>query len=81
MPQDDPDYTEADATRLTLEHDKLVASRPTWRMAPQGFTTNDFALAMQPEGDGYMLDIRIGLERRRVHFDPGGRMTRVRILT
>lgn len=53
-------------------------SKPPWRMAPQGFRFADVELTTEPHGDGYVMEIRINWERRRVFFDAAGRVTHVR---
>jgi hypothetical protein len=50
-------------------------------MAQQGMSSDSFELHTTAWGsDGYVMEIRICGERRRVFFDAAGRVTHVRVV-
>jgi uncharacterized glyoxalase superfamily protein PhnB len=79
MPQDDPDYSDADAARLVVEMDKAAdTTRHSWRIAEQGYSESGFELTVAPWGDGYAMVVGHVGHRQRVYFDAAGRVTHIR---
>jgi hypothetical protein len=57
-----------------------TSPKPSWRMADQSFLDydGDVEIDTKPNNDGYVMTVRIGLNSRRVFFDPAGRITHTR---